>query len=64
MLLCRVVVETTLGFMVTHLRDTQSPKANKSRRKKKEGEPEQDFMLIWDDDHVKKFVGDRADCVW
>jgi hypothetical protein len=50
--------------MVTHLRDTQSPKANKSRRKKKEGEPEQDFMLIWDDDHVKKFVGDRADCVW
>ena len=56
------VITTVLGFIVTNIRDVKLAKAIKSRRKRKEDEP--DFVLIWDDDNVKGMVGSRADCVW
>ena len=56
------VITTVLGFIVTNIRDVKLVEINRSRRKRKEGEPE--FVLIWDDDTVKEFVGNRADCVW
>jgi hypothetical protein len=61
-LCCLTVVEATLGFIVKTLRDFKKSKATTGRHKRKKEEPE--FVLIWDNDTVKKLVGGRADCVW
>lgn len=53
-----IVIESALGFIVSFVREAQSQKAQKNRRKSKEE------VLIWDDETIKNLVGDRSDCIW